>query len=589
LLPRGYSDERRLDFALVSSLSYDLDMSIRTRFAWAFFFGGTVAFAGCAVATAMICDTATIISTDPMALVYAAIAVFALVGAGALAVHRAQSRFSQDLGQILSGVRQIASGNLMAEFPQGGAAELRQVSEALRTMCGQTRMIMGQLGTLSERVLDATDGAGESIGEVSTGARLQVQNASRSFEALGRLRINLQDASLGIEVLARRLEENSSILSQMDGAIGRIASTIAGLTANIDQASQATREGDKHARQVSSDLSSLSTAMGTAHSTLHEMTDGAQEMRNHAKDTANVMGRLEAEAQRIGRAIEDVIAGSEAVHRSNERILEVTATLESRVDQVDQVIEVIRNLAERTKLLSINASIIASEAGEHGRAFAVVAREVKDLAQSTAGAIGEISTVVAGLKEGFAQTVITIQKGQRDVDEGSRMAQNAVELLRSIPDVVHKASARNAEIVGRAHRQAERGAQVEEIVGRVSLAIGQVNELLVQQISRNERTLALFGHIHALSDQVMGSAREHTTASSDVSHAMERISTDFKSVAQRVREEIKRLQDVVALSEQAVQTTDESQKRAERLSEVIEELHRYALFLGKDFRRLGQS
>jgi methyl-accepting chemotaxis protein len=554
-----------------------------------FVLGGVAALVGCIVAAFLLVDTAHIVVVDFTPLVLAALSVSALVGLGALAIYRAQSGFSRALGQILTGVRQMASGNLNAEFPRYAPAELGQVSEALRTMCGHTRLIMGQLGTLSERVLDATDGAGESINEVSSGARNQVQSASRSFEALGRLSGNLQDASTNIEDLTRRLEENSSILSQMDGAIGRIASTIAGLTANIDQASQATREGDKHTRNVSSDLTTLNAAMGTAQSALHEMTDGAQEMRNHAKDAAEVMGRLEKEAERIGKAIEDVIAGSDAVHRSNDRILEVTTTLESRVDQMDRVIEVIRNLAERTKLLSINASIIASEAGEHGRAFAVVAHEVKDLAQSTAGAISEISSVVAGLKEGFAQTVITIQRGQRDVDEGTRMAQNAVGLLRSIPEVVHRASSRNAEIVGRAHRQAERGAQVEDIVGRVSQALGQVSDLLSQQITRNERTLALFEHIHALSDQVIGSAREHTTASGDVSRAMERISGDFKGVAQKVREETRRLQEIVRLSADAVHSTEESQKRAERLSGVIEELHRYALYLGDDFRRLGQA
>lgn len=564
-------------------------MSVRIRFVGLFLLGGGVAMALSAVSVLIILDFMRVEIADPRPFVAGLVAVTFFLAVGAALVFWLQSGFSRSLSQILRGVRQMAGGSLSADFPKRAPGELGQVSEALRTMCGQMQMIVGQLGTLSTRVLDATDGAGASISEVSAGASLQVQSASRSFDALVRLSGNLQEASLSIEGLTRRLEENTSILSQMDGAIGRIASTIAGLSANIDQASQTTREGDKHARHLSSDLSTLSAAMSTAQSALHEMTDGAQEVRNHAKDAAEVMNRLEVEAQAIGKAIEDVIAGSDAVHRSNERILEVTATLESRVDQVDQVIEVIRNLAERTKLLSINASIIASEAGEHGRAFAVVAHEVKDLAQSTAGAISEISIVVAGLKEGFAQTVSTIQRGQRDVDEGARMAQNAVGLLRSIPEVVHRASTRNAEIVSRAHRQAERGAQVEEIVARVSTALGQVSELLAQQISRNERILALFGHIHTLSDQVSGSAREHTTASSDVSQAMERISGDFKSVAQRVRDETQRLQEVTRLSEAAVRSTEESRQRAERLAGVIDELHRYALYLGDDFRRLGQA
>ena len=327
--------------------------------------------------------------------------------------------------------------------------------------------------------------------------------------------------------------------------------------------------------------------MNSAKGALSEMVDGAQQARTNAGDAALIIGNLESETARIGEAIKDVIKGSDAAHYSNERILDVTTNLASRVDRVDRVIEVIRNLAERTKLLSINASIIASEAGEHGRAFAVVAREVKDLAQSTTGAIAEISQVVVRLKEGFAQTVESIQMGQEDVDQGIRLARNAVELLGSIPDQVQKASASIKGIVGRTDRQVEKGREVEEIIVKVVITLEQVSQMLAGQVSRNDRTLALFSNISVTADQVLSSTQSHSEVSREVSRTVETISSDFRSQAGQLRGHVLSFENIVKLSKDVMNITDSNRQRTEKLSSLISELNRYALYLGEDFRKLG--
>jgi methyl-accepting chemotaxis protein len=317
------------------------------------------------------------------------------------------------------------------------------------------------------------------------------------------------------------------------------------------------------------------------------MLDVAKNTKRDASNAADIIGNLESETERIGAAIQDVIRGSDAAYASNERILEVTGTLASRVDRMDDVIEVIHNLAERTKLLSINASIIASEAGEHGRAFAVVAREVKDLAQSTAGAISEISHVVADLKEGFAQTVQTIQHGQNDVDQGIRLARNAIELLGTIPDEVQKAASWNKQIVASTTRQVEKGPQVEVIINKVVRTLEQVNEELTSQVSRNDRILDLFQNISETSEQTLASIRAHSEASKETNHTIESLGTEFQSVSEQVRGQLSSLNNIFSLSKDMLAITDSNRQRADHLFTLINDLNRYALYLGDDFRKLG--
>jgi methyl-accepting chemotaxis protein len=445
-----------------------------------------------------------------------------------------------------------------------------------------TRM---QLDGLSKRVVDATGGAGHSFVEVKDGIQAQSGVAARTFDAVGQMSEGLLSASREIERMTGRIQDSAVQVAEMERAIGQVAETIGGLKAILEEASEATKKGDQNVRILARDVADLSAQVNTANLALTNMASGAERAQSDGSDAASIMGNLREETERIGAAIEATIEGSDAIHLSNERILEVTASLQSRVDRVDDVLEAVHSLAERTKLLSINASIIASEAGEHGRAFAVVAREVKELAQSTATAISEISVVLVGLKEGFGQTIKTIQRGQTDVDKGIRMARNAVVLLKSIPAKVHQAAELTSAIAKRNAAQKAEGYEVKRIVEKVSETMKLVGELLAEQVSRNNHTLQLFGTITLTAEQVLGSASDHAAASSEVNRSVEIISGDFRGLAEQVRSNVSGLNTIVHLAEEVLTITDSNRRRTEEVTSLISELNRYALDLGKDAER----
>jgi methyl-accepting chemotaxis protein len=311
--------------------------------------------------------------------------------------------------------------------------------------------------------------------------------------------------------------------------------------------------------------------------------------RSEAGDAAFIVGNLESGTERIGAAIEDVIRGSDAAHASNERILEVTANLQSRVNRVDDVIEVIGNLAERTKLLSINASIIASEAGEHGRAFAVVASEIKDLAQSTKIAVQEVSNVVMGLKQGFGQTVEAIQRGQEEVDQGVKLARNAVALLGSIPEEVRKAASSNSEIVIKTDLQIERGTYLHKLMENSGITLDQVAQLLTEQVSSNEVILKMFQDINMVGEQVSKSTESYAATTGDLALNIEAINRDFRLISEQMSTCVSKLDNLFKLSADVLSITDSNRQRAAGLVQLISDLNRFALYLGEDFRKLDKK
>ena len=519
--------------------------------------------------------------TEPGVLLFGAVLSVVLIGAESLFIVLSVRRLNRPIRQMLQGIREVSLGNLTPTYPDEAPGEFGLIREALVAMGTRLNNVLSQLSELSRRVVLTTTDAETAFGEVQNGIQLQSQVAARTFDAVGQVGDGLTAASGEIEQMARRISTSASKLADVDRVISQMAESISGMTSVINEAGASSKQGDDNVRTLAKDIAELTTQVHTANLALNDMAGVAEKARSDAAETAFIMGNLTQETERIGAAIEATIEGSDAVHTSNERILEVTAGLQSRVNNVDDVLDVVHNLAERTKLLSINASIIASEAGEHGRAFAVVAREVKELAQSTAAAIAEISIVLKGLKEGFSQTVKTIQSGQEDVDRGVRMARDAVVLLRSIPDKVRQAAALSDAIAARNATQVSEGAEVKTIVNRVVSTMKQVSTLLSEQIARNIHTLKLFETIRFTADMVLKSTSDHAQASGNVNHTVEIISADFRTLAENVRTHIGGLGNLVQLSEEVLTITDANRRRSEDVSALISDLNRYAQDLDK--------
>jgi methyl-accepting chemotaxis protein len=409
-------------------------MSASTRITVAFLLGAGTILAGAVVFVALgVVGGGGATDGTTGAAIVAALILLGAGTAGFVVLRRGQARAAT---RTRVGVERLWGALRIERRVHAGAieAELEDTAKACESLAGQ-------LAALAQRVVDLTSEAGGALGQFEAAASAQVGAMTQTCEAGQAMRTGLADVAAEVEKLDQRVRENGAATQRMDRSNARAAELISGLAVSIEQASLATREGDRGARAIARDLDSLATGVRSARAAIDEMKDGAEHACADARHVANTMASLELEAQRIGETIEAVIQGSDSALASNDRILGVTETLESRLGGIDEIIGVIRNLAERTKLLSINASIIATEAGEHGRAFAVVASEIKDLAGSTSRAIGEISSILSTLKEGFAHTVETVHASREDVNRGVSIARDAVVMLRSVPE----------QEIGRAH------------------------------------------------------------------------------------------------------------------------------------------
>ncbi len=186
---------------------------------------------------------------------------------------------------------------------------------------------------------------------------------------------------------------------------------------------------------------------------MHEMSATAQEVARHAADAAKAADEADRSAQAGEQVMQTTIDLIEQVNREIAGTAGVIRHLESDSTRIGKVLEVIRGIAEQTNLLALNAAIEAARAGEAGRGFAVVADEVRSLAQRTAASIAEIHQIIEAVQSGAVEAVKAIESGQQRSEAGAGQVVEAGRMLQRITTSVEAIRDMNRQIATAAEEQ----------------------------------------------------------------------------------------------------------------------------------------
>jgi methyl-accepting chemotaxis protein len=221
---------------------------------------------------------------------------------------------------------------------------------------------------------------------------------------------------------------------------------------------------------------------------MHEMSATAQEVARHAAEAAHAADDADNSARQGGRVMESTIQTITGMRGEIANTAEVIRRLESDSGRIGKVLEVIRGIAEQTNLLALNAAIEAARAGEQGRGFAVVADEVRTLAQRTAESTAEINQIIDTVQTGALNAVRAIESGQSRSEEGVTQVTEAGAMLQRITGAVEAIRDMNRQIATAAEEQTSVAEDISRNLTEIT-AIASSNQENVERTQAASHTL----------------------------------------------------------------------------------------------------
>ncbi|MBN1691417.1 MAG: cache domain-containing protein [Dehalococcoidia bacterium] len=344
----------------------------------------------------------------------------------------------------------------------GVVLKLREVSKNLAEASKQ-------LSTASEQTGDATQQIASSSQQVAKGAADQAGGLQETLKALEALSQTIDQIAHGAQEQASLIEKNVQLVSQVSTAITQISG-------NAQEATEGSRVAAESAQK------------------------GAVMSRETVKGMENIKQTIDA--------------ASAKVHGLGERSKEI-----------GKIVAAIDDIADQTNLLALNAAVEAARAGEQGRGFAVVADEVRKLAERSQEATKEIADLIGGIQSGVEETVAAMEKGTKEVDSGYEQATKAGQ---SLDEILEKS--RNM------------GTQVEQI----SSAAQQLNAMSTEMVKLSDNVSAIVEQNTAATEEMAATAREVSKSVESVAGVAEENSAASEQVSAAAEEISAQVQQVVA-------------------------------------------
>lgn len=378
-------------------------------------------------------------------------------------------------------------------------------------------------------------------------ARLQstVESYEKARANLGEMVGQVQRAADQVADTSSQLE---SVSSQTGAAVQQVTQAIQNVASGAGEASRGASETNASVEQLSQAIDGIARGAADGAEGVHTASQSVATMAETVEDVAT-SARAVAEASQLARSSAE--RGGAAVHETTAAIAEIqgvvgqaaesVADLGRLSERIGAVVETIDDIAEQTNLLALNAAIEAARAGEHGKGFAVVADEVRKLAERSSRETKQIGELIAQVQSGTRDAVMAMEAGAARVETGTEKANRASSALTDILGSVEDTARQAGDIAAAVERMSGASHGVSQAMTSISAIMEQSSAASEQMSAQANGVTSAIAGIAAVSEEQSAATEEVSASSEEMSAQVEEMSAQAQQLAATARE----LQDLV--------------------------------------------
>ena len=327
----------------------------------------------------------------------------------------------------------------------------------------------GELNAIARRVVDGdynVDDGGKKLGvygaivEMVNALKQNIENAQRESENAREQSAKAQEAMAQAEAAGREAQAKTEAMLLAADKLEQVGSVVSSASTEL---SAQIEQSDRGAAESAQRLSEAATAM-------NEMNATVQEVAKNAGSASAASAETKQKAEAGSQVVEKAVHSIEQVHQMSLELKEDMAQLNEHAQDITRIMGVISDIADQTNLLALNAAIEAARAGEAGRGFAVVADEVRKLAEKTMASTNDVGNAIKAIQESTAKSMTGVDNAVERIGEATELASQSGAALEEIVATV-EATADQVNAIATASE--EQSAASEEI----NQSIVQVNDM----------------------------------------------------------------------------------------------------------------